>query len=162
MTAESTAHIHRIGSDHRGTFRGVEAHPTLVEQAVARLEHLAMNHPLLDTNERAAFLLTAPILEAWGIAERDRWGCDRACRGRRGRRGPPQSRSARTRPGDVPPTIPRIGDQGSQIANITPIARAEVATVGTGHRRRDPTTRAVAVRRPSRTRVRARVLTGAT
>lgn len=39
------------------SFGGVEAYPTLVEQAAVLLPHLAKNHPLPDANMRAAFLL---------------------------------------------------------------------------------------------------------
>lgn len=49
---------------------GVEAYPTLVEQAAVLLQHLAQNHPLPDANKRAAFLLTARFLDANGLA----WG----------------------------------------------------------------------------------------
>lgn len=52
------------------SFGGVEAYPTLVEQAAVLLEHLAKNHPLPDANKRAAFLLTARFLDANGLA----WG----------------------------------------------------------------------------------------
>ena len=52
------------------SFGGVEAYPTLVEQAAVLLEHLARNHPLPDANKRAAFLTTARFLDANGL----RWG----------------------------------------------------------------------------------------
>lgn len=52
------------------SFGGVEAYPTLMEQAAVLLEHLAKNHPLPDANKRAAFLLTARFLDANGLA----WG----------------------------------------------------------------------------------------
>ena len=52
------------------SFGGVEAYPTLVEQAAVLLQHLAKNHPLPDANKRAAFLLTARFLDANGL----RWG----------------------------------------------------------------------------------------
>jgi death-on-curing protein len=52
------------------SFGGVDAYPTLVEQAAVLLEHLAKNHPLPDANKRAAFLLTARFLDANGLA----WG----------------------------------------------------------------------------------------
>src|SRR4051794_21414462 len=52
------------------SFGGVEAHPTLVEQAAVLMQHLAKNHPLPDANKRAAFLLTARFLDANGVA----WG----------------------------------------------------------------------------------------
>lgn len=52
------------------SFGGVEAYPTLVEQAAVLLQHLASNHPLPDANKRAAFLLTARFLDANGL----RWG----------------------------------------------------------------------------------------
>lgn len=52
------------------SFGGVEAYPTLVEQAAVLLEHLVSNHPLPDANKRAAFLLTARFLEANGLT----WG----------------------------------------------------------------------------------------
>jgi death-on-curing protein len=49
------------------SFGGVEAYPTLVEQAAVLLEHLVENHPLPDANKRAAFLLTARFLDANGL-----------------------------------------------------------------------------------------------
>lgn len=49
------------------SFGGVEAYPTLVEQAAVLLEHLVQNHPLPDANKRAAFLLTARFLDANGL-----------------------------------------------------------------------------------------------
>jgi death-on-curing protein len=49
------------------SFGGVEAYPTLVEQAAVLLEHLVRNHPLPDANKRAAFLLTARFLDANGL-----------------------------------------------------------------------------------------------
>lgn len=49
---------------------GVEAYPTLVEQAAVLLQHLTQNHPLPDANKRAAFLLTVTFLDANGL----RWG----------------------------------------------------------------------------------------
>jgi death on curing protein len=52
------------------SFGGVEAYPTLVEQAAVLLQHLAKNHPLPDANKRAAFLLTARFLDANGL----QWG----------------------------------------------------------------------------------------
>jgi death on curing protein len=52
------------------SFGGVEAYPTLIEQAAVLLEHLAQNHPLPDANKRAAFLLTARFLDTNGLA----WG----------------------------------------------------------------------------------------
>lgn len=52
------------------SFGGVEAYPTLVEQAAVLLEHLVKNHPLPDANKRAAFLLTARFLDANGLT----WG----------------------------------------------------------------------------------------
>jgi death-on-curing protein len=52
------------------SFGGVEAYPTLVEQAAVLLEHLARNHPLPDANKRAAFLLMARFLDANGLP----WG----------------------------------------------------------------------------------------
>ena len=52
------------------SFGGVEAYPTLVEQAAVLLEHLVKNHPLPDANKRAAFLLTARFLDANGLE----WG----------------------------------------------------------------------------------------
>jgi len=52
------------------SFGGVEAYPTLVEQAAVLLKHLANNHPLPDGNKRAAFLLTARFLDANGLP----WG----------------------------------------------------------------------------------------
>jgi death-on-curing protein len=52
------------------SFGGVEAYPTLPEQAAVLLQHLAKNHPLPDANKRAAFLLTARFLDANGLA----WG----------------------------------------------------------------------------------------
>lgn len=52
------------------SFGGVEAYPTLIEQAAVLLEHLARNHPLPDANKRAAFLLTARFLDANGLT----WG----------------------------------------------------------------------------------------
>nr|MBA3748460.1 Fic family protein [Solirubrobacterales bacterium] len=52
------------------SFGGVEAYPTLIEQAAVLLQHLAKNHPLPDANKRAAFLLTARFLDANGLA----WG----------------------------------------------------------------------------------------
>jgi death-on-curing protein len=52
------------------SFGGVEAYPTLVEQAAVLLQHLAKNHPLPDANKRAAFLMTARFLDANGLA----WG----------------------------------------------------------------------------------------
>lgn len=36
------------------SFGGVEAYPSLVEQAAVLVEHLAKNHPLPDANKRAA------------------------------------------------------------------------------------------------------------
>lgn len=52
------------------SFGGVDAYPTLIEQAAVLLEHLAANHPLPDGNKRVAFLLMARFLDANGIA----WG----------------------------------------------------------------------------------------
>src|SRR4051812_1287670 len=52
------------------SFGGVEAYPTLVEQAAVLLEHLVKNHPLPDANKRAAFLLMARFLDANGLP----WG----------------------------------------------------------------------------------------
>ena len=52
------------------SFGGVEAYPDLTEQAAVLLEHLAKNHPLPDTNKRAAFLLMARFLDANGLT----WG----------------------------------------------------------------------------------------
>ena len=52
------------------SFSGVSAYETLVEQAAVLLERLVHNHPLLDANKRAAFLLTARFLDANGM----RWG----------------------------------------------------------------------------------------
>jgi death on curing protein len=52
------------------TFGGVEAYPTLVEQAAVLLTHLVRNHPLPDANKRAAFMLTARFLDANGVE----WG----------------------------------------------------------------------------------------
>ena len=52
------------------SFGGVEAYPTLVEQAAVLLQHLARNHPLPDANKRAAFLLMARFLDANGLP----WG----------------------------------------------------------------------------------------
>lgn len=52
------------------SFGGVEAYPTLIEQAAVLLEHLAGNHPLPDANKRAAFLLMARFLDANGLP----WG----------------------------------------------------------------------------------------
>jgi len=49
------------------SFGGVEAYPTLTEQAAVLIEHLARNHPLPDANKRAAFLLTARFLDANGL-----------------------------------------------------------------------------------------------
>src|SRR3954447_14890633 len=49
------------------SFGGIEAYPTLVEQAAVLLQHLATNHPLPDANKRAAFLLTARFLDANGL-----------------------------------------------------------------------------------------------
>jgi death-on-curing protein len=49
------------------SFGGVEAYPTLVEQAAVLLQHLVENHPLPDANKRAAFLLTARFLDANGL-----------------------------------------------------------------------------------------------
>jgi prophage maintenance system killer protein len=46
------------------SFGGVEAYPTLTERAAVLLQHLAKNHPLPDANMRAAFLLTARLLDA--------------------------------------------------------------------------------------------------
>lgn len=58
------------------SFGGVEAYPTLTEQAAVLLEHLAGNHPLPDGNKRVAFLLAARFLDANGLA----WGApDVAC-----------------------------------------------------------------------------------
>ncbi len=51
-------------------FGGVEAYPTLPDQAAVLLKHLAQNHPLPDANKRAASLLMARILDANGVA----WG----------------------------------------------------------------------------------------
>lgn len=57
------------------SFGGVDAYPTLIEQAAVLVQHLARNHPLPDANKRAAFLLTARFLDAndlpWGRADRD-------------------------------------------------------------------------------------------
>jgi death-on-curing protein len=50
------------------SFGGVEAYPTLIEQAAVLLEHLARNHPLQDANKRAAFLMMARFLDANGLA----------------------------------------------------------------------------------------------
>ena len=97
---------------------GVEAYPTLVEQAAAPLGHLVMNHPLPDANKRAAFLLTARFLETNGLA----WD-RRTCRPMRAsssvsrparpatRRSLPGSATARTRPGDEARFIPRTGGE---------------------------------------------------
>ena len=52
------------------SFGGVEAYPTLIEQAAVLLQHLARNHPLPDANKRAAFLLMARFLDANGLP----WG----------------------------------------------------------------------------------------
>jgi death-on-curing protein len=52
------------------SFGGVDAYPTLVEQAAVLLQHLVGNHPLPDGNKRAAFLLTARFLDANGLP----WG----------------------------------------------------------------------------------------
>jgi death-on-curing protein len=52
------------------SFGGVEAYPTLNEQAAVLLEHLARNHPLPDGNKRVAFLLMARFLDANGVG----WG----------------------------------------------------------------------------------------
>jgi death-on-curing protein len=49
------------------SFGGVEAYPTLIEQAAVLLEHLTRNHPLPDANKRAAFLLMARFLDANGL-----------------------------------------------------------------------------------------------
>lgn len=57
------------------SFGGVDAYPTLEEQAAVLLQHLAKNHPLPDANKRAAFLLTARFLAAndviWGPPDVD-------------------------------------------------------------------------------------------
>jgi death on curing protein len=57
------------------SFGGIDAYPTLVEQAAVLLQHLAKNHPLPDANKRAAFLLTARFLDAngrqWGVPDVD-------------------------------------------------------------------------------------------
>lgn len=52
------------------SFGGVDAYPTLIEQAAVLLEHLAGNHPLPDGNKRVAFLLMARFLDANGVV----WG----------------------------------------------------------------------------------------
>ncbi len=52
------------------SFSGVEAYPTVHQQAAVLLEHLARNHSLPDANKRAAFLLRARFLDANGWA----WG----------------------------------------------------------------------------------------
>ncbi|MEH2174066.1 type II toxin-antitoxin system death-on-curing family toxin [Nostoc sp.] len=39
----------------QATFGGELLHPTIHEQAVAYLYHLAMNHPFIDGNKRTAF-----------------------------------------------------------------------------------------------------------
>lgn len=52
------------------SFGGVDAYPTLLEQAAVLLQHLAKNHPLPDANKRAAFLLTTRFLDANGMT----WG----------------------------------------------------------------------------------------
>lgn len=39
----------------KATFGGELLHPTIHEQAAAYLYHLAMNHPFIDGNKRAAF-----------------------------------------------------------------------------------------------------------
>ena len=52
------------------SFGGVEAYPTLNEQAAVLLEHVARNHPLPDGNKRVAFLLMARFLNANGVE----WG----------------------------------------------------------------------------------------
>jgi death-on-curing protein len=52
------------------SFGGVDAYPTLEEQAAVLLTHLVKNHPLPDANKRTAFLLTARFLGANGR----RWG----------------------------------------------------------------------------------------
>lgn len=46
------------------SFGGVEEYRRPVEQAAVLLEHLVTNHPTIDANKRAAFLLTAHFLEA--------------------------------------------------------------------------------------------------
>ena len=69
------------------SFGGVEAYPTLVEQAAVLLEHLVKNHPLPDADKRAAFLLTAPFdangLE-WGLRISRPTQADRARGSRQG------------------------------------------------------------------------------
>jgi death-on-curing protein len=49
------------------SFGGIEAYPTLIEQAAMLLERLARNHPLPDGNKRVAFLLMARFLDANGV-----------------------------------------------------------------------------------------------
>ncbi len=39
----------------QATFGGELLHPTIYDQAAAYLYHLAMNHPFIDGNKRAAF-----------------------------------------------------------------------------------------------------------
>ena len=66
--AEST--LHAPFASHGG----VEAYPTLLEQAAVLLERLAMNHRLPDANRRAAFVLTARFLDGgltWRSQEAD-------------------------------------------------------------------------------------------
>ncbi len=85
------------------SFGGVEAYPTLIEQAAVLIEHLARNHPLPDANKRAAFLLTARFLDANGLPGHAQRGHRRddgrthRCRQRRARRrprvGPPTNRA---------------------------------------------------------------------
>ena len=61
------------------SFGGVEAYPTLVEQAAVLLQHLVKNHPLPDANKRAAFLLMARFLDAndlpWGSPDVETDAC---------------------------------------------------------------------------------------
>jgi len=76
------------------SFGGVDAYPTLLEQAAVLLQHLAKNHPLPDANKRAAFLLTAR--DAGHAGDMDRMQCQQLSACARHRR----ARNPRDAPGD--------------------------------------------------------------
>lgn len=46
----------------QATFGGELLHPTIHEQAVAYLYHLAMNHPFIDGNKHTAFAVMLTFL----------------------------------------------------------------------------------------------------
>src|SRR4028118_2291862 len=52
----------------QATFGGDFLHPTISEQAVAYLYHLAMNHPFIDGNKRTAFAVMDTFLRLNGYS----------------------------------------------------------------------------------------------